>query len=645
MSELDKTDERLDLEQVDPQPASGDSVPTSELALRSLLRRCRFGWAYALVFNVVTQLIEPRVNRLPGWWLFWTLNLSLCGIRLWLVTRMSRPGGLTPLNIQLWGYAAPLHGLVVSCAVCAWYLTFGLDGKALLATLVISGMTLTNLVNYRPNLRILRRVVLAFLVPPILTALWIGTAAGWAVGLHLIAILAFCLYQSNVENREFWEALHAMRAVKIATQRVERAAQIHAELMATRTRQNVLAAERSRIAAEWHDTLLAGFSAISWQIDTAENELPSDAAASAQALRLARNMLKHYRVEARSVIADLQILPDHGNFHLALSQALEPLISNRPIKLEVEAATSDLILQSQKTYHLIRICQEAVANAVEHASPKHIVVKVANFRGVVTAEVQDDGTGFELGQSPTGHYGLEIMRERANHMGGDFQIFTKPGFGTRVVVKIPSVESVVVRTARILIVQNQDDSGPSLRQLLQARRDLEIVAVATQGSVAIQSFRQHLPDVTIVDARLPDMNGVEVRAAIHALDPFARVLVLASLERDSPLLLQSIDAVLAKYPLRANSMPYDVSAIPATNELTPVERDVLEQLVQGLDTGEIATCLGIAEKNVRIEVANIVSKLGAADTTNAIKIALRRGVVERPPKARSFAGANSNAIL
>ncbi len=631
--------------------------PASQLALESLVRRNRLGWIYIFLFHLVAQVIEPRVNRLPGWGYSWAAEVCLCGARIWLMRGMSRPNGLTPTNIRLFGWAVALHALCMSVTISLWYLTFGFDQKALLATLVLAVYALGALVVYRPNLRILRQMVIGYLALPVVTALWIGGAAGWAITAHILAVLIFCLYQGSVENFEFWGALHATRDLKIARRRAEAASKIQAELIANRARQSTLIAERTRIAAEWHDTLLAGFSAIAWQIDTAQTTLHKEPKDASKALEVARTMLDHYRAEARLVIADLQSLPDGRDLKSAVEHALKPLLRDRPVKLKLEVDGHNPTLPSGKKHHIIRICQEAVANALQHASPTSINVKIENERAKMTVEIRDDGAGFQRVEFQPGHAGLEIMRERAQRIGGELKIYSQPGLGTKVVLNVPPEPKAQRANARILIVDGQS-SRVALRSVLESREDLRIVAEATSGEAGIELFRQHSPDLAIVDLKLPAASGFEVIKGIREADPFANVVVVSNLDgadyirRAAELgaaayltkdvsgqeLLQVIDAVLAGV---ADAPETAVAEGPQTNyaerELSGRERDVLEQLVQGLSNRDIAIRLGVAEKTVQVRIMSILSKFGTNDRSEAAAIAVQGGAVDAPAHSSSAA--------
>ncbi len=518
-------------------------------------------------------------------------------------------------------------------------------------------------VSLRANLRVVRAVILAYLVLPTLTALWIGGAAGYAIGAQFMALLIFCFHEGRVSNKEFWEVLHLKRDLQIARQRVEASVEAKAELIAKHSRQSVIAGERTRIAAEWHDTLLAGFSAISWQLDMVRNNLPADAHEAVKGVTLARTILNHYRTESRLVIADLQSgVPEQGSLKTAVTTALAALAKGRSVKIQVTSEGEDLPISNSKAHQLLRICQEAVSNALQHAFPRAISVTIRHDQAGTLITVEDDGAGFETQTAVAGHYGLQIMKQRARQIGGSLEIESAPGAGTKITLSVPSAEEAVKTDATVLIVEDQFFARLALRSVLQSREDLTIIGEAETGRAAIALFRQRKPDITLLDLRLPDITGFDVIKAIRAFDPAASIVVVSNLENPEDLarattagasayltkdassseLLQAIAAVVAAKKTQQTAVQTTLTSEDESPEatLTAHERDVLEQLVLGLNNSDIALRLGTSEKVVRHHLQSIIGKLKATDRTHAAAIALHLNMVDLPA---GFASKAANA--
>jgi DNA-binding NarL/FixJ family response regulator len=196
------------------------------------------------------------------------------------------------------------------------------------------------------------------------------------------------------------------------------------------------------------------------------------------------------------------------------------------------------------------------------------------------------------------------------------------------------------------------DDHPLLREGLAAiinnQPDMLLVAQAATGSEAIQMFRQHRPDVTLLDLRLPDMSGIDVLIAIRSESPEARVVMLTTFEGDVDI-RRALEAGARGYMLK-NMPPKELvegirqvhagkKRIPAAvaahladyfgdDALTEREIDVLQHVAGGNRNRDIAERLFISEETVKVHVKHIMEKLGASDRTQAVAIAVRRGIIQ-----------------
>lgn len=205
-----------------------------------------------------------------------------------------------------------------------------------------------------------------------------------------------------------------------------------------RTRYAAVLVERNRIAQEWHDTLLAGFSAISWQLDVALQRLKQKPETAAATVETARTMVHHYRAEARRVIWDLRHdAPEPTSLDTAIRGALQQLTGERGIASHVAVEGTTRPLPGDLAQNLLRICQEAAANAVSHGQPSRIDVTLHYDAAAVAVTVRDDGRGFDPRAVSPGHFGLDIMRERARRFGGELHVDSTAGSGTVISAAIP----------------------------------------------------------------------------------------------------------------------------------------------------------------------------------------------------------------
>jgi len=201
---------------------------------------------------------------------------------------------------------------------------------------------------------------------------------------------------------------------------------------------------------------------------------------------------------------------------------------------------------------------------------------------------------------------------------------------------------------RILAVDDHPLLRKGIAALVSAEADMQLVAEASNGREAIEKFRLHRPDVTLMDLQMPDMNGTEAITRIQSEFPEARIVVLTTYTGDTQV-LKALKAGARGYILKGNvhrelleiiraihgghkRIPPDIAAElaehAADDELSPREIEVLRLIAAGNSNKIIADQLSIGEATVKSHVTNILSKLGANDRAHAVTIALKRGIFE-----------------
>lgn len=200
---------------------------------------------------------------------------------------------------------------------------------------------------------------------------------------------------------------------------------------------------------------------------------------------------------------------------------------------------------------------------------------------------------------------------------------------------------------RILVVDDHPILREGLAALIATQPDLVVVGEAADGPQALESYQRLLPDVVIMDLRLPGLSGPETIAAMRGVDPGARVLVLSSFDSEEDIhralqagalgyllkdmrradLLEAIRAVAAGSTAIPPEIAARVQARLAHVPLSPREIDVLRLVVRGLTNREIGTVLDISEHTVKIHVRSVMTKLGANDRTHAVTTALQHGII------------------
>jgi DNA-binding NarL/FixJ family response regulator len=177
---------------------------------------------------------------------------------------------------------------------------------------------------------------------------------------------------------------------------------------------------------------------------------------------------------------------------------------------------------------------------------------------------------------------------------------------------------------------------------------MELVAEASTGREAIEKFKAHRPDITLMDLQMPDISGIEAIIGIHSEFPNARIIVLTTYGGDVQVLralkagargyilkghvhrelLETIRAVHAGQKRIPPEVATELAFHTGEDELTAREIDVLQLIAAGNANKQIAAQLSITEETIKTHVTNILSKLRANDRTHAVTIALKRGIIE-----------------
>lgn len=200
--------------------------------------------------------------------------------------------------------------------------------------------------------------------------------------------------------------------------------------------------ERNRIASDCHDTLMAGFAAISWQLE-ATAKLFRDAGTvdtpAAQSCELARSMVSHCQAEARRIIWDLR---DSEELTNVLSQALARAVTAHRLRDSIETSFEiegeEIPIAPGAVHHLVCIGQEAVTNAIRHANSSSIAIRLKYESDALSLSIRDNGKGFQISDpaTRTGHFGIPVMEERARKLGGTLRLNTSIDAGTEVSVTV-----------------------------------------------------------------------------------------------------------------------------------------------------------------------------------------------------------------
>jgi PAS domain S-box-containing protein len=432
--------------------------------------------------------------------------------------------------------------------------------------------------------------------------------------------------------------------------------------------QEIREAERNRISRDLHDEVLQDL-AYALQTVQVRDTVAARVGDGGAGLQEAEAALRRSVRGLRSAVYDLSLEADGAGPFVRSVQALVELNRQMNPGCALELKVSEEFpeeLPGQTGKGLLRVVQEALANARRHSRADRMRVVLEADRDKLRIEVSDDGLGFDPEATPAG-VGTRGMRERVRALGGDLAVESKPGVGTRVVVRVSAGEDgeapaeMLAEQARVLLVDDHASFRQGVASALAGEPDLDVVGQA--GSLA--EAREMLAarpgvDVAVIDLGLPDGLGAELVRDLRAANPGAMALVLSATD-DRAEIARAVELGAAGVLHKSASMGEVVDAVRrlrtgealipleevvelvrfasarkeeeyearrALESLTNREREVLSLMAESLNAGEIARRLYISAKTERNHVASILRKLAVHSRLQAVIFAARHGAVQ-----------------
>ncbi len=463
---------------------------------------------------------------------------------------------------------------------------------------------------------------------------------------------------------------------------IEEREQAHATII-EQQRDLAMMGERERLGRELHDGLGQLMGYINVEAQTVETMLSAGQIEPAQAtLRRIARTAQEAHADIRSYILGLRAL--HGDaprqdFWEALRDRLDQFQVTYGIETGLNLPDDDVLLPSfgpAVEEQLLHIIQEALTNVRKHAAAQQVEVLFSFTATATHIIVADDGVGFDArgqiddeGQGTGAHFGLAMMRERAEAVGGQVEVRSTPGQGTCVLIHLPcllagpDVEAGMADLVglRLLLVDDHPLFREGLRNLLTAR-GFTVVGVAHDGHEAIQQARALHPDLIVMDVQMPGCDGLEATCAIRAENPEVKIVMLTVADDDAHLfeaiksgasgyLLKSLEAnefcalltgvlrgeaalapgiaarIMAEFSHRGDregDHEGDHEGRPYLVELTPRQREVLGLVAQGLIYKEVAERLHLSEKTIKYHMGQILEKLHVENRAQAIAYYIQR---------------------
>ena len=213
------------------------------------------------------------------------------------------------------------------------------------------------------------------------------------------------------------------------------------EIIRQKIEREAVLEERTRIARDFHDTLEQQLAGIGMQLQTACAQIKEEPEFSRQVLEVAQSMVRHTQSEAKHSVWDLRARAlENGNLSSALSAVAAYVKNGSPVRVDLTVVGDPRALPRQIENNLLRIGQEAVANAIRHGEPRSVRIDLCYATQAIELSVEDDGKGFSMEHaagSASGHFGLMGMKERAERIGARLEISAASGRGAKVKVSVP----------------------------------------------------------------------------------------------------------------------------------------------------------------------------------------------------------------
>jgi DNA-binding NarL/FixJ family response regulator/signal transduction histidine kinase len=427
--------------------------------------------------------------------------------------------------------------------------------------------------------------------------------------------------------------------------------------------------ERQRIARDFHDTLAQSLSAIVLDLAGLSADLRTEGSGLVAGAIAIQDQTREALLETRRCIWNLQpgALQRRG-----LADAIELELAQcrrQGMDATLELAGTPFALPPPVETTLLRIAQEALANARRHSGASQIIVSL-EMDDPVTLRVDDNGRGIgtTAGTPPAigGGFGLHGMRERARQAGGEIAVQRRPAGGTSVVCTLPAggprprssrrqtvsdTPAPAATRVRIGLVDDHPALRAGIRRLLDRSSRVVVAWDAGDGQEALDRLTHDPVDVVLLDLQMPHLSGLETLERLKELGWPARVIVLSAYAQDE-MVFQAFHRGAAGYLLKdasADDVEHAIHTVAAggtlvtpvaaqrlaqrvhrQDVLTPRERDVLALIAEGQRNKEIAARLGTSVKTVEFHAANVFGKLGVTSRTEAARVAIERGLVSEP---------------
>ena len=449
--------------------------------------------------------------------------------------------------------------------------------------------------------------------------------------------------------------------------------------LSVRSHHTAMVEERNRVARDIHDTLAQGFTGVIAHLEAARGAVAQKKSAKVsnhleRAGELAREGLREAR---RSVQALRPLALEEKVLTMALRDLFERMTTGMSMKAKLTAKGEPAGLSQDLETNLLRIGQEVLTNAIRHSRARKFNAMLVFGISEIRLTVRDDGCGFEpaktqggiwhqrnpgkgqgnerkihtskCGRQGHGHFHCGPLKNRPGvrrHMSGTPN--SRNLSAARPAAAANRKKNAHARKIKVLIADDHSTFLTGLASIIDMEDDMMVIAQATDGRQAVDLWRKFRPSVTLLDLRMPILDGVGAIDEIRREDNSAKIIMLTTYDKDNDI-YRAIKAGTNGYLLKdarreelldcIRKVDAGETCVPQglmdklvsgirSEPLTDREAEVLKLLANGKSNKDIGGKLSISEFTVKGHLRNIFNKLGVLSRTEAISVATRRGLVK-----------------